>query len=636
VNTSSGYTSICALIASICALIASLGVLLPAAPALASDIQIIVRYGGSAPVSEFRNAQPSDATTTFVTDPNATAFRWGDPEPVQFRLTFATGGLLVEQGIRVDAKLREAFSLGRLIRINGLTMGHEATAVDLMVAVTLSQPAGFDEPLLVTLPLSITHTRESHQVCIAPDGDLCDTVEEILVTGHLESVDFALESRITFPTAFPTTEFTAGGAKYRLRLIGFGSIGSDGAVATISSLVDDPVQTAELLAVVEPSCPDPADAIFVREQITSYASCTHGSIGNRIARYGQFGFRDVLEADSGDRLELACVDTSTVGPSASFNLFFTKAGSSERLRVGTCPFDGGCNTGEFFHSGDLDNNGKPDCFYVTKWTSKDYHTNDSDHFPFINPWTGVFEPSENQLDWANTVYVVTSDALTKTNYKFEYNVGPPVPFSTCTQGGPTPEGNLAAITSVDPPLGPDTEAFFDQVEAAFSRIPPSGVPMGEDVSKPCDFDGDGDCDAGDLLIFEGSLSTCAGTAGYHPRADSDGNGCVDAQDRFHLFEADRDGDGIPDAADNCVAVSNHDQMDSNGDRVGDACTSAVAGDLDNDGDVDRIDVAILLGSRNAPAAGPNDPKDLDQDGRITALDARKMVLLCTRANCATQ
>jgi hypothetical protein len=627
VNTSSAS-------ALICSLVTSLAVLLPAGPAVANGVQIVVRYGESEPASEFRNAQPTDAATIFVRDATSSAFRWGDPAPAVFRLTFATGGLVVEQGIHVNATFREVLSLGRLIRVNGLTMGDEATAVDLQVAVTVTQPAGLDEPLIITLPLTITHTTESRQVCIAPDGDLCDTVEEILVTGHVETVNFALESQIIFPTEFPTIEFTASGARYRLRVIGFGEIGADGTVTTIESLVDDPVQTAELLAVVEPTCPDPAEAIFVREQISNYASCTPDSIGNRVARYGQFGFRDVLEADSGDRLELAC--ESPIGGSASFRLYFTKAGSSARLRVGTCPFDGGCNTGEFFHPGDLDNNGKPDCFYVTKWTSKDYHTNDTNHFPFVNPWTGKFEPSENLLDWANTVYVVTSDALQKTAYKFEYAVGPPVPFSTCTQGGPVPEGTLVEITAVDPPLGPETETFFDQVEAAFSQVPRSGVPMGEDASKPCDFDGDGDCDAGDLLIFEGSLSSCLGDAGYHPRADSDGSGCVDAQDRFHLFEADRDGDNIPDAADNCVAVANTDQIDSNGDRVGDACTSTLPGDLDNDGDVDRLDLAILLGSRNTPAAGPNDPKDLDQDGVITALDARKLVLLCTRVNCATQ
>jgi Dockerin type I domain len=70
--------------------------------------------------------------------------------------------------------------------------------------------------------------------------------------------------------------------------------------------------------------------------------------------------------------------------------------------------------------------------------------------------------------------------------------------------------------------------------------------------------------------------------------------------------------------------------------VGDACTSRVVGDLDNDGDVDSNDLNILLAARNTPAIGPNDRRDLDHDGRITALDARKLTLLCTRFNCATE
>ncbi|MCI0547165.1 MAG: thrombospondin type 3 repeat-containing protein [Candidatus Rokubacteria bacterium] len=258
------------------------------------------------------------------------------------------------------------------------------------------------------------------------------------------------------------------------------------------------------------------------------------------------------------------------------------------------------------------------------------------HAHHINPWTGQFEPFESLLDWAESVYSVTSNTLIKRDYKFQYNVGPPVPFSICTQGGQKPEGDLVETTSVDPPLGPETEAFFDQVEAAFAQIPASGVPMGEDTSKRCDFNGDGRCDAADVQLFEGSLGSCLGGASYHPQADTDGSGCVDAQDRFHLFEQDVDGDGIPDTADNCLTVANPDQNDSDGDRVGDACASGLAGDLDNDGDVDRDDLSILLADRNTAAAGANDPRDLDRDGRITALDARKLVLLCTRPNCAIE
>jgi len=42
-----------------------------------------------------------------------------------------------------------------------------------------------------------------------------------------------------------------------------------------------------------------------------------------------------------------------------------------------------------------------------------------------------------------------------------------------------------------------------------------------------------------------------------------------------------------------------------------------------------------MAARNTPASGPDDPRDLDGDGMITVLDARKLVLLCTLPRCAT-
>jgi hypothetical protein len=49
------------------------------------------------------------------------------------------------------------------------------------------------------------------------------------------------------------------------------------------------------------------------------------------------------------------------------------------------------------------------------------------------------------------------------------------------------------------------------------------------------------------------------------------------------------------------------------------------GDLDGDGDRDQDDLRVILAARNTRACGPNDFRDLDRDGRITALDARAWV-----------
>lgn len=65
-------------------------------------------------------------------------------------------------------------------------------------------------------------------------------------------------------------------------------------------------------------------------------------------------------------------------------------------------------------------------------------------------------------------------------------------------------------------------------------------------------------------------------------------------------------------------------------------TVPLLGDIDLNGDVDNNDLNLVLAARNKPASGPNDLRDLDGDGIITALDARKLTLLCTRARCAVQ
>jgi len=75
--------------------------------------------------------------------------------------------------------------------------------------------------------------------------------------------------------------------------------------------------------------------------------------------------------------------------------------------------------------------------------------------------------------------------------------------------------------------------------------------------------------------------------------------------------------------------------DTNSNHVPDSCENiTVLGDIDGDRDVDQLDVNQVIAARNKPASGASDPRDLDKNGVINALDARKQILLCTRPRCA--
>jgi hypothetical protein len=65
---------------------------------------------------------------------------------------------------------------------------------------------------------------------------------------------------------------------------------------------------------------------------------------------------------------------------------------------------------------------------------------------------------------------------------------------------------------------------------------------------------------------------------------------------------DADGDGVADAADNCPAVSNHDQADSDGDGVGDACDSTPTG---GDGSCPPAGTPVQHGRTTGECSGSN-------------------------------
>lgn len=86
-----------------------------------------------------------------------------------------------------------------------------------------------------------------------------------------------------------------------------------------------------------------------------------------------------------------------------------------------------------------------------------------------------------------------------------------------------------------------------------------------------------------------------------------------ASQQVALVETDGDRDGVPDSRDNCRAVANANQRDSDGDGYGDACDA----DANNDGIVNSIDLALVKSAFGG--RGPN-RADLNGDGFINALD----------------
>ena len=60
---------------------------------------------------------------------------------------------------------------------------------------------------------------------------------------------------------------------------------------------------------------------------------------------------------------------------------------------------------------------------------------------------------------------------------------------------------------------------------------------------------------------------------------------------------------------------------------------ALSCDLDNNNEVNILDINLFRPHRNTPA-GPNEPLDIDRNGVINKLDARKCVLECTNSRCA--
>lgn len=128
----------------------------------------------------------------------------------------------------------------------------------------------------------------------------------------------------------------------------------------------------------------------------------------------------------------------------------------------------------------------------------------------------------------------------------------------------------------------------------------------EATTPNTDADGDGVNDGGDncpSIANADQLNTDNDTQGNVCDSDDDGDGVSDTQETTqgsNPLLSDTDGDGDLDGADNCVLVSNADQLNSDSDSQGNACDT----DDDNDGTPDTTDEFPL---------DPEEAADTDND-----------------------
>ncbi len=65
-----------------------------------------------------------------------------------------------------------------------------------------------------------------------------------------------------------------------------------------------------------------------------------------------------------------------------------------------------------------------------------------------------------------------------------------------------------------------------------------------------------------------------------------------------------------------------------------ANSETMLGDLDFDGDIDRVDLYMLFGQRGELVTGEDDPRDIDGNGKINCIDVIRLLFMCTRSLCA--